>query len=605
MNAASDAPTAATEAEIADVWQQAWPEALACWSRYTRLRTPLWCVTHAAAQQEGLTASFAMIRLTDQRVVINLAALRESGLGAFAAQVLAHEIGHHVYAPGNLSDHVRALARMRNALAEAAEHAPMLANLYTDLLINDRLARRAGLDMAAVFQALVAREASQDSKLWRVYMRIYELLWALPKASLCTTALADDAEGDARLGARLVRHFSGDWLRGAGPFALLMYPHLLADENNSENLFKLFDTEAAGLGGEAMGLTDVDDDEFGALHPSLHPELSETSADVSTNQDNGKQQRPKISGQARQPFEYGELLRAAGVQMSPQQVAIQYYRERAAPHLIAFPSLPAPLSQEPLPEGLRLWEPGESLEAIDWLQSLLISPNPIMGLTTVQREYGFSEGERAKPEPLDLDIYVDSSGSMPHPARQLSYPALAGAVIALSALRVGGRVKVTLWSGKQQLLCTPGFVREEDAVLAVLTGYLGGGTQFPLPSLRDGFAARTRFDRAAHILVVSDDGASTMFDSPDERGVSGFEVCAKALAQARGGGTLVLQLDASWEQNKTTVYQTLRRARDEQGWDLQVVSNLEGLMRFAGEFVQRNYAAKALQTAHTASGAPS
>jgi hypothetical protein len=605
MHAASDPPATATEAEIADVWQHAWPAALACWSRYTRLRTPLWCATHAAAQQEGLSTSFAMIRLTDQRVVINLAALRASGLGAFAPQVLAHEIGHHVYAPGNLSDHVRALARMRNALAEEARHAPMLSNLYTDLLINDRLTRRAGLDMAAVFQALVAREASQDSMLWRVYMRIYELLWALPKTSLCTTPLTDDAEGDARLGARLVRHFSGDWLRGAGPFALLMYPHLLADQNSSENFAKLFDTEAAGLDGEVAGLTDLDDDEFGALHPSVHPELSENSADVPADQAQGNEPRPKTSTQARQPFDYGELLRAAGVQMSPQQMAIQYYRERAAPHLIAFPSLPAPLSQEPLPEGLRLWEPGESLEAIDWLQSLLISPQPIVGLTTVQREYGFSEGERAKPEPLDLDIYIDSSGSMPDPARQLSYPALAGAVIALSALRVGGRVKVTLWSGKQQLLSTPGFVRDEDAVLAVLTGYLGGGTQFPLPSLRDGFAARTQFDRAAHILVVSDDGASTMFDSPDERGVPGFEVCAKALAQARGGGTLVLELHASWEQNTNAVYETLRRARDAQGWDLQVVSNLQGLMRFAREFVQRNYAAKAVQNAAHGSGAPS
>ena len=590
-------------------WQQAWPQALACWSKYTRLSDPIWCRTAAAAKREGLSSSFAMIRLVDQRVVIDLAQLCQGGLDAYAVQVLAHEIGHHIYAPGNLSDHVRAIARIRRALIDQGHRAAMIANLYTDLLINDRLQRSAELDMAAVFSQMVRNDPEQSCLLRRVYLRIYELLWQLPSGSLCMQPLPDNVEGDARLGARLVRHYAGDWLRGAAPFAILMYPHLIADQANAAALDRLMDTEGAGIDGEPYGLTEMDADEYAGVHPSLDSALNGAAIDADAMPDAATDARAAAAqssaqqsqGQARDPFEYGELLRAAGIKISPKLATIQYYRERALPHLIAFPTRPAPLSHELIPEGTSPWQMGEPFDEIDWLQSLLICPLPIPGVTTVRREYGLSPGSEPARAPIDLDIYVDSSGSMPDPASSLSYPALAGAVIALSALRTGARVQVTLWSGKNQLISTAGFVREEDPILAVLTGCIGGGTQFPLPKLRDSYAARTQFDRPAHILVVSDDGASTMFDSPDERGVSGFEVCRTALARARGGGTLVLQLDPKWETRTVKdgvkdghPFQTLKQARSE-GWDIFAVNTLQDLMQFALEFVKQNYAARADQ----------
>ena len=41
------------------------------------------------------------------------------------------------------------------------------------------------------------------------------------------------------------------------------------------------------------------------------------------------------------------------------------------------------------------------------------------------------------PEPVDLDLYVDSSGSMPDPQQQVSYPALAGAIVEWRAANGG------------------------------------------------------------------------------------------------------------------------------------------------------------------------
>lgn len=134
-----------------------WEQALSCWSRYTQLSFPRLCNTEAEEQAEHLTGSFAMIRLVDHAVVISLRQLRQEGLEPYLLQILAHEVGHHVYAPADLRDLARMQARMRYALPGQLRHAPMIGNLYTDLLINDRLQRSAGLDMAAVFKVLQNR----------------------------------------------------------------------------------------------------------------------------------------------------------------------------------------------------------------------------------------------------------------------------------------------------------------------------------------------------------------------------------------------------------------------------------------------------------------
>jgi len=56
-----------------------------------------------------------MIRFVDHAVVISLRQVAARGLEDFAREILGHEIGHHVYCPGNLDDHARLIAHIRPA----------------------------------------------------------------------------------------------------------------------------------------------------------------------------------------------------------------------------------------------------------------------------------------------------------------------------------------------------------------------------------------------------------------------------------------------------------------------------------------------------------
>lgn len=591
---------AVNDAPLLARWQAAWPEALARWSRYTRLQDPRLCDSSLEAAKEGLSGSFAMIRLADQRVVIDLAKVRALDLADYAVEVLAHEIGHHVLAPATATDHVRLLARLRAALPTLEAQAPMVANLYTDLLINDRLQRQAGLRIADIYRKMAASSSTDPAGgVWALYMGIYEHLWSIPAGTLGGSVDDERLRGDAWLGARLVRAYAGDWLDGAGRFATLLLPYLV-EAKDDDRVEALMDTRHAGAGSEPVGAGEIELGETtGAVHPAFDPRVTGEEGEEDANQ--GSESAPHASdlpmdrqaGQAREPFEYGEILRASGLNLDDHELAVRYYRERALPHLVPFPKLVRPETQELHLEGLEPWDMGDPLDELDWMQTLLQSPTLVPGLTTVRRAYGQAPGREPEAAPVDLDLYVDSSGSMPNPQTHTSYLALAGAIVALSALRSGSRVQVTLWSGKQQVLRTDDFVRSEDAILRVLTGFFGGATAFPIHRLRETYARRTPSDRPVHILHLSDDGITTMFDQ-DERGGSGWDISARALEVARGGGTMALNLYQPLPENIAPDSAQgwaadLARARL-QGWAIHSVRDMQGLLDFARAFARLHYA---------------
>jgi hypothetical protein len=565
-------------------WRAAWPQALAHWSKFTRLHDPNLCETHVAAAREGLNGSFAMIRLMDKSVVIDLEAVARIDLDDYAVEILAHEIGHHVLAPSTAADHFRLLARIRRGLPTLEMHAPMIANLYTDLLINDRLQRQAGLRMADIYERMrwqSEQNPKEPDPLWALYMGIYESLWKLEKGSLGGPTGNSEAEGDCWLGARLVRVYAQDWMVGAGRFAALVLPYLVDSADGSAMARLIADTTQAGEGSEPVGISDIEADEVaGNVHPSRDPAI--TGGDAPDTVQDKLTSKPG-EGQARQPFEYGEILRAAGVTLSDEALAVRYYCEQALPHLIRFPARVQARSPEPQIEGLEPWDIGDPLDEIDWLQSVSISPQPIPGVTTVRRLYGEVPGTDSHREPVDLDLYVDSSGSMPNPQQQISYLTLAGAIIALSALKAGASVQATLWSGTHECISTTGFVRNEEEILTVLTGFFGGGTAFPIHKLRDTYDRRNlRTHCPAHILMISDDGIDTMF-AQDERGNSGWDVAENAMKCAGGGGTMALNL---WAEAKAD---WIDRAISEQGWNIHAVTDFEQLVAFARAFSKQTY----------------
>ena len=587
------------------------------------LRDPVFFKTDKEAKTEQMAGEIAAIRLLDQTIMVNLKTVRDLGIEGLALEVLAHEIGHHVYVPGNLSDNARMIAAIKPVFSGMPNSIPhLIANLYGDLLINDRLQRRAGLNIAGVYKkmkerALAFKDAKGNpepaSEMWKVYTRTYEHMWRLPPETLSPPGVSAEANVDAILITRLVRHFAGDWLRGVRRYAYIMYRYIADDEQNKRQQtytrLGLGDTKRANSSGSCDndgvaipdGLAGKEgwefDEEDGFEDELLSVGEGEELKEDSKGADRTGRAKKKIpeppntaptkdgkgqKGQFREPFEYAELLRSLGLNLKEYEITTRYYRERALPHLIPFPKRQAPHVTEPLAEGTESWEAGSALDDLDMMSSLIRSPVLIPGVTTEQRVFGETPGHDPARTPMDLDIYVDCSGSMPCPAVHISYLALAASILALSALRAGARVQATLWSGAGQFETSGGFVRDENKVMGIVTGYIAGGTAFPLNVLRETYRKRQAGDAPAHIVIISDDGVDTIL-SKDEKGIDGAKLCREALARARGGATMVLNLSA--ELTKWKAGAELYKL----GFTIHRVTDWAQLVAFAREFVRKNY----------------
>ena len=581
--------------KVQEKWEEAWPEALSVWSHYTRLSQPRWLTNQKEEQADGLTGSFAAIRINDHRVLISLRQIQELGLEDYALEILAHEIGHHVFCPSNLLEAGRSVALAQMALPTLEAQAPMIVNMWEDLLINDRLVRVHDQRHAEVYERLNQQNDEIPGTLWTLYMRAFEILWGLERGRLARKGYLKAAEeGDAHLVARMVRVYGKDWMAGVGGFAALCLPYLQKDGKSTGARYRLlFDTDGMGEGCEVpLGILELGDLEI--VHPSADPNIVGGSASTEEDGEEESQLNPDAPGgslaQNREPFLYGQVLEALGLKLDTHDAAVKFYREKALPHLIPFPTQETEESTEPLMEGLEPWDVGNPMEEVDWLQSVMVSPLPIPGMTTVRRTWGVMGGQDKEKEPLDLDLYVDCSGSIPNPQQNFSFLALAGAIVVISALRTGARVQATLWSGRRQFDSTPGFVSDERAILRVLTGYLGGGTAFPNHILRDTYQDRDKSKRPVHILILSDSGIDTMKNS-DERGTPGLEISAMAMEKARGGGTMVLNL-----YNKSFLENEFSKACKNMGWEMFMVTDWSGLLQFAREFARLKYGQKKVGT---------
>ena len=568
-------------------WLARWPRALDAWSRFTKLTPPLLLTYKKEEKAEGLYGSFAMIRLDDHAVVISLRQVEELGLQGFATEILAHEIGHHVYAPADLRDNALLIARIRACLPTHGNEAGFVANLYTDLLINDRLQRSEELDMAGVYRILRKGDAG---RLWGLYMKIYENLWGLPPGTLADVSAKDKGLiVDAQLGARVIRAYSKDWLDGVGRFAALLAPYIVESgiAGQTAIFIPIMDTREAGAGGEIPdGLVEIDPEEFdGAIHPANDPVLSgfdEAQGDESATAPNTGR-KATIGGKKnnyRSPSEYKELMKSIASGLKEDDLIIRYYRERALPYLIPFPARMAPQAADPIPEGLELWDVGQPAQELDWMETIIRSPVVIPGVTTYQRTYGTSEGSSPEKIPTDLYVGIDCSGSMVNPKFSLSYPALAGVIVAMSALRAGAKVMACLSGEPGRYTQTDGFIRSERDVLRLLTGYLGTGYSYGVKRLEETFLKNgKRPPRPVHLLIVTDQDIFHMLKEVR----NGWEIITEALEKCRGGGTFVLNLYSP------SSYAAEIKRMTEAGCDVSLVSSQEEMVEFARKFSRRMY----------------
>lgn len=499
----------------------AWQDALDLWR--VQLRDPV----IASGKAVG---SFAWFGFPPQ---VNVDLTMLGGLGArdHLVSVFAHEIGHHVLSPSTRTMSLKLRHQMARTLEvcdpsrQVPVHATaaLMSNLWSDLLINVRVARLQGPepDMVALWRRLQADQAAGRKPIqtsWWIVMRAYELLWSLTPGTLCpaTPPRAPAKSGttptvDADLLADTVRTFGTDPLAGALPFGMLYAPYLVGEAGEASRFTRRSTPGACAElpGGPATTgeLAEV------LADPRLHEVPRHPAAAAAGPAGELADEAVSSLGQA-----HGLALTLELYEGSDETATLAaWYENEARPWIRPLLEQRDATVSEDLPGPFDVWETGDDPDLIDW-PATLRRGRVIPGVTTLRRTWHPGEPEPRR-EAVQLDLYIDSSGSMPRP--QLTSPAvLAGTILAQSVLRGGGRVRVTSFSGPGQVAGGSVYTRDRIEVMRQLTTYFGGGTTFPLDLLARRYleqpAQASRDDVRHHLVVLSDDGLVSMFGAGQE-----------------------------------------------------------------------------------------
>jgi hypothetical protein len=364
---------------------------------------------------------------------------------------------------------------------------------------------------------------------------------ALLRAPLSAAAVAHP-DVDAASIATLARIFAHDPVAGALPFGLIMAPYVAIAESVEAEKSRRFGKAGAGKS-PGIGL--------GCAEDSPAP----TSAEMTRVLGDRRMWEPArvpegvhlpvvASPTAESEPSAGSLGQGLGLaetvdlydQADADTVTAAWYRAQAAPHVRSWSTRRSLRPVAELPGPLEQWDAGEDLADLDWAGTLQASPVIVPGVTTKRRAYLDDEPEPGKGS-ITLDLYIDSSGSMPDP-RKGSAAVLAGAILCLSILKGGGKVRVTSFSGPGDVAGQPGYLGKSEPILKDLLFFFGRGTSFPLDLYGDRYRGlkAPHSAEARHVVVLSDDGLSSMFGAGNEQ----YSTVAATVRGVLSTGTLML-----------------------------------------------------------------
>jgi len=468
---------------------RAWKDALAVWDVAVNLSPPEPFDGKGASHWNG-NEPLAYIDLTTRQVVVNLPLLVKLRALSSLTAVLAHEIGHHVRFPHSLAL-AASLQLLEQRLIPGLKQS--LTNLFFDLLVNEFVGRTRADELCRVYQGFV-KDGGPPVPLFGFYLAVYEELWGkpagqlVPKKALSTMSKAYPGwRAEARMFVQTFYALPGVHLQFV--YFCSRFLRYIPDPEKLEYTIPL-----------AHDVAEPDEDALDAAVRGLGAE--EAEAALREARERGMLAEAGLEERAGDPLESIDKITKHRPGHDAAQFKLtlvsRHYKRLVDEHIIKPP--PATAAPEPsLPTVTEPWEWGDNPRAIDWTATLVA--HAALGPASPLRR----ELEPEEPSPVSrtfpaVEIYLDTSGSMPDPATALNAMTLAAQILAASALRKQGVVRGIVYSSGKPLVSD--WIYDEERARRFLLHYAGGGTEYPFEVLKA--SARERSDVVRVIVSDSD-----------------------------------------------------------------------------------------------------
>ncbi len=450
--------------------EEEWKTALGSWNHPTvphvivaRTQEELKALGEVGAALKG---ELAFMQYPNFQTYINLENVvknfkQDSARGTRA--VSTHELGHRFCPYDTVTSIILRHAVQKELegkkLPYSAESASnIILNLFTDMSINTTLARRGDKDIPWAYQQL--SQGKKDESLWKVYARSMELAWLdriLPTGAKLTEEETKAAEELAGLFGENCFDRSG-WKNNIKTYARVISPFL---KNQKQDQGSSMDDSSGNIPKE--------------LDEQASQELAKRLAELGSNGLPANPQGLK---------EFREIMAGFG-EGNEVKASIAFYDRLSDAYQVMFATRPFGKPRINPFQPIK-WNPSMGADRLDVDYSVQTGGRMIPGVNTHAWNTRKRESHGGLEEVVpNLDIYLDSSQSMPNPVETVSLPVLAGFVAAKKAYRKGASIRATNFSGERQAH-TQESTRDLQEIYETLVKHYNGGTVFPTRRLLQG-----------------------------------------------------------------------------------------------------------------------
>ena len=543
--------------------EEAWKEALQLWGEHVTLSPPQSYEQFRAQGQWRGDDPLAFIDLKTRQVVVNYQLLSAMGAENSLEAVLAHEIGHHVAFPRSLGELAKLEVMERQLMPELGSS---LVNLFLDLQINEFVGRTQAEELSAVYRGFRNHHNTSPNPIFSFYLAIYEELWGLEEADLVGKGASKwmgetypSWRADALIFAQTFYDLPDTYLQFV--YFCSVFPRYI----RNPNIDKMVAIPAIPLGGDMP--TAEPGDYAGAIR-GAHQGRSAQAIEEAIER--GWLNEELVDEEA-DAFDLIDGLAHAGhgrgIVEFRREIAEKHYAHLVERHLIELPESESTHQESIIPQTLEPWESGDDPQDIDWIAST-IEAGPLAAVMPRKRIYVPDDEGNTRSGPTSLEIYLDTSGSMPAPDRGFNAMTLAAQVLSAAAIRSEGRVRAAIYSDGTPM--TSSWMYDEAGARRFLMHYSGGGTYFPFDLLEKWATEEGDVIR----VVISDHGF--IYDLGRDEG-------PKTLAQAAERSRRMVVVLAGVSSGLSTANRSIRNLLSGPDVDLVTVEDLADL----GQAAQR------------------
>jgi hypothetical protein len=418
---------------------------------------------------EQLLGSFGCFSAAENRVYINLAEVLFKLGPENLEPVLVYQFLHYALAPFDVRTALRLTLAARLALEETGgrgasfEEARAIQRLFCDVICVTYAARQGRREeMIGLYRAMDRLRINQPDPSWRALLTLFEELWECrgELAGMVEPEMRDDARG---LALRfLERPFAASgWTSKVRLLAVYLQKYYEEQEQ---------------LEGSRLMDNGIDDLRSRDARKMLRTLASEMGVE-----------------------DFKDLAEGLGEGEEKSALA-WYYRDLARRWEVRFHPARG-VGGEDVPYAPHTWGMGHPFERLDLPYTLYTAGVAVPTLTTKQWEKTVLQVLQTRRTPPDVLIILDASSSMTDPSREISHAVLAGFVMARSAINLGAKVGLIVYSDQRKNL-TIDYSWNLRPVERGLVTFYGGGTVFPV---RD-FVRLAEMEphRPKHFCLISD-----------------------------------------------------------------------------------------------------